>query len=190
MSYIPKKHNIERVTDFRPISLCNTSYKLISKPTVSHIKPYLSQCISPYQFSFVPGHNIIDNIILVEEIAHSIAPNHAKHHPTAIKIDLSKAYDTLKWHFIHDTLSYFGLPQWLYHLIMAFISTPTMRVQWDGKPGPEFRPTRGIRQGDPLSCYIFALCMERLSRLIQEAVHHKRWIPFNSAPFKLLICLY
>ena len=69
---IPKKECVTKVEDFRPISLCNTSYKIISKFIVNRITPYLNQCISPCQSSFIPGRNIMDNIILVKEIAHSI----------------------------------------------------------------------------------------------------------------------
>jgi len=64
---------------------------------MNHIKPFLDQCISPSQFSFVPGQSIFDDITLVKEIAHSIANNCIKTKPMAIKVNLSKAYDSLEW---------------------------------------------------------------------------------------------
>jgi len=78
LSLISKKEAVEKITNFRPISLWNTSYKIFSMLIVNRIKPYLRECISPSQSSFVPGRNIVDNIILVMEIAHSIAKSCTK----------------------------------------------------------------------------------------------------------------
>ena len=184
LSLIPKKAVVEHVADFRPISLCNTSYKIISKLIVHRIKPFLNDCISPSQSSFIPGRSIVDNILLVKEIAHSIASSKKNIKPMAIKVDLSKAYDSLEWSFIQDTLNFFQVPSALNKLIMSCITTCTMQVLWHGHPGAQFHPLRGIRQGDPLSPYIFTLCMERLSRMIQYEVDQKRWIPFQLRNFQ------
>lgn len=154
------------MADLRPISLCYTSYKIISKLVVNHIKPFLNDYISPCQSSYVPGCSIIDNIILVKEIAHSIAKSRTKTKTMAIKIDLSKAYDSLQWPFIEDTFRFFEFPHKLHNVIMTCVMTNSMQVLWNGQPRPSFQPRRGIKQGDPLSPYIFVLCMERLSLLI------------------------
>lgn len=146
--------------DFCPISLGSTSYKIISKLIVNHIKLFLNQCIGPCQSSFVLGRSIMDNIILVKEIAHSIVESKTKIKPLAVKIDLSKAYDSIEWHFIEDTLDYFGFPMALAKLIMSCICTCTMQVLRDGHPAEKFSPSRGICQGDLLSPYIFVLYME------------------------------
>nr|KYP36271.1 LINE-1 reverse transcriptase isogeny [Cajanus cajan] len=84
----------------------------------------------------------------------------------AIKIDLEKAYDRLKWNFVKDTLQDIGLPQTFVNLIWASISSPRLRMVWNGEALEEFTPSRGIRQGDPISPYLFVLCMERLFQLI------------------------
>ncbi|XP_057744587.1 uncharacterized protein LOC130962384 [Arachis stenosperma] len=97
----------------------------------------------------------------------------------AIKIDLEKAYDRLKWSFISDTLMDIGLPQMFIKLILNCISTAKMRVLWNGEELEEFSPLRGIRQGDPISPYIFVLCIERLSQLIGAAMDHKFWKPIR-----------
>ena len=93
ISLIPKKDLVEHVADFRRISLCNTAYKLITKLIVNRLKPLLSACISLCQSSFIPGRNIVDNIILEKEITHSIGRSKTKIKPMALKVDLSKAYD-------------------------------------------------------------------------------------------------
>lgn len=93
----------------------------------------------------------------------------------AIKVDLEKAFDKLSWSFIQDTLEDLGLPSRIISLIMHCISTPSMQILWKGRPTESFCPSRGIRQGDPLSPYIFILCMERLSQAITKEVRNGNW---------------
>ena len=93
----------------------------------------------------------------------------------AIKVDLEKAYDRLSWNFIRDTLIDARFPSDLIRLIMQCIETPTLSVLWNGSASEKFTPCRGIRQGDPLSPYIFVLCLERLSQIINKNVEDGRW---------------
>lgn len=88
----------------------------------------------------------------------------------AIKIDFEKAYDKLKWSFIRDTLFDMNLPFLMNNVIMECVTSPTMRILWNGEQTDAFTPTRGIRQGDPLSSNLFVLCRERLNQVIEEAV--------------------
>ena len=82
---------------------------------------------------------------------------------------MEKAYDRLDWNFIRVCMEKFGFsPVWI-NCIMECISTITFSVLINGCPGDVFKPTRGIRQGDPLSPYLFILCAEVLARLIQSA---------------------
>lgn len=96
-----------------------------------------------------------------------------------IKIDLEKAYDRLSWDFIKDTLLDIGLPDKIISLIWHCISSPTMQVLWNGEALEEFTPSRGIRQGDPISPYLFVLCIERLFQAIETKVNEGRWIPIQ-----------
>ncbi|XP_072090666.1 secreted RxLR effector protein 78-like [Arachis hypogaea] len=81
----------------------------------------------------------------------------------AIKIDLEKAYDRLKWSFIHDTLLDMGIPPHIIYLIHCCITSVEMRVLWNGKVLDKFSPSKGVRQGDSISPYIFISCIECLS---------------------------
>ena len=88
----------------------------------------------------------------------------------ALKIDLEKAYDHLEWSFIHQTLGFFNFPSSWIDLIMSCISSASLSILVNGERLDHFEPTKGIRQGDPLSPCIFIFCMEYLSCLILDKV--------------------
>jgi hypothetical protein len=90
---IPKNKNHISVNNFRPISLCNTVYKAISKLLVSRLRPLLDKLISPSQFSFIPRRWIAENQLIVHELLHSFKRRKVKGGFLALKIDLQKAYD-------------------------------------------------------------------------------------------------
>ena len=97
---IPKVAHPENITQFRPISLCNTLYKLLSRILVHRLKPYMAEIINPCQAGFVPGRRTSDNIILVQEIIRTLRYQKGRTGYVAIKLDLEKAYDRLEWSFI------------------------------------------------------------------------------------------
>lgn len=99
----------------------------------------------------------------------------------AIKIDFEKAYDRLDWSFIRDTLLQMNIPLLLVNIIMECVTTSSLKVLWNGEPSDSFKPTRGIRQGDPLSPYLFVMCMERLYQTIEEAIVAKKWKPIRAS---------
>jgi hypothetical protein len=86
-----------------------------------------------------------------------------------IKLDMAKAYDRLKWEFIDTTLTTMGFPVNLVQTIMRCVSTVSFSVLVNGKPSQNFKPHRGIRQGDPLSPYIFILYADVFSSMITKS---------------------
>jgi len=174
---IPKVENPQSVTQLRPIGLCNVVYKAITKSIVNRIKPVLAKLIAPTQSSFVPGRQITDNIIIVQEMLHSMRRKKGSKGFMAIKIDLEKAYDRLRWPFIRETLLEARIPQMMIDVILNCISLTTFSILWHGEKTEAFTPSRGVRQGDPLSPYLFVLCMERLNHLIEAAVEKGDWKP-------------
>ena len=90
----------ENITQFRPISLCNTLYKLLSRILVQRLKPYIAEIINPCQAGFVPRRRTSDNIILVQEVIRTLRYWKGRTGYVAIKLDLEKAYDRLEWSFI------------------------------------------------------------------------------------------
>lgn len=92
-----------------------------------------------------------------------------------IKIDLTKAYDKLQWEFIWKVMNEIGVPKNMVNVIMHAISSVETNVNWHGVRGEFFRPRHGIIQGDPISPYLFVLCMDKLSHLIEEEVRDDNW---------------
>lgn len=85
-----------------------------------------------------------------------------------IKVDLEKAYNCLCWDFILETLNLSGFSTLIIKLIISCISTTSMQVIWDGQASETFCLTKGIHQGDPLSPYLFVLCIDRLAHIIKD----------------------
>jgi len=115
----------------------------------------------------------------MQELLHTMRRKRGKNGLMAIKLDLEKAYDRLNWGFIKNTLQEMRLPQVMVDVIMRCITTCSMRVLWNGEPTDCFNPSRGIRQGDPLSPYMFVACVERLSQLIDDMVQTRQWRPIR-----------
>jgi hypothetical protein len=123
---IPKVEHPENIQQFRPISLCNTIYKIVSKVLTNRIKQTISRVVSPHQTGFIPGRSIHENIVVAQEMAHSMRKMTGRVGYFAIKVDLSKAYDRLNWDFIHHTLVEVGYPrEWIDVVRVAVTSVRT-----------------------------------------------------------------
>ncbi|XP_019164336.1 PREDICTED: uncharacterized protein LOC109160503 [Ipomoea nil] len=175
IALIPKVHHPELITQFRPISLCNVKYKIVTKVITNRLKSLMTQVVGEEQSSFVPQRQITDNIVVYQELLHTMRTKRSGLKAMTLKIDLEKAYDRISWDFLQDTLYGLGMERHWVNIIMECVTTPKLAILWKGSQLDWITPTRGLRQGDPISPYLFVLCMERLSRLIKEEVHKKNW---------------
>ena len=167
---IPKVQNPERMSEFRPISLCNVIYKIISKVLANRLKQVLPQIISFTQSAFVPGLLITDNVLVAYKTLHTMhARKKGKKGSVALKLDISKAYDRVEWHFLQRIMEKMGFPDVWIERVMSCVTTPSFSILVNGKPYGMIQPSRGIRQGDPISSYLFLLCAEGLTALLKKA---------------------
>ncbi|GKV47795.1 hypothetical protein SLEP1_g54657 [Rubroshorea leprosula] len=179
VALIPKGDAPDVIQKFRPITLLNVAYKVLSKVLVNRLRPYLQELIGPFQSSFLAGRSTIDNIVLTQEAVHSIRHRKGKKGAIILKIDLHKAFDSVSWGFLEKVLLDFNIPPTLVKLIMFCVNSVKLSVLWNGEPLPYFEPQRGLRQGDPLSPYLFIMVMEKLSRMILNRIHSKTWKPIQ-----------
>ena len=179
IALIPKVDCPQSFKEFRPISLCNTIYKLITKVLVNRLRSFLDQIVGSYQSSFLLGRGTMDNAIILQEVIHLMHKSKKKMGDVVYKIDLEKAYDHVSWTFLRSCLQNFGFPAITIDLIMHCVTASSLSLIWNGTRLPAFTPTRGLHQEDPLSPYLFVICMEFLSHDILKAVELNNWKPVS-----------
>ena len=165
---VPKGSTVEDLKDLRPISLVGSLYKILAKVLANRIKRVMGSIISHSQNAFVAGRQILDAALIANEVVDSVLRRKEK--GILCKLDIEKAYDYIRWDFIMQTLERMGFgPKWI-RWIHWCISTASFSVMFNGSSAGFFRSSRGLRQGDPLSPYLFMVGMEVLSCLIKRAV--------------------
>ena len=159
---------MEDFKDLRPISLVGGLYKILTKVLDNRIKRVMDKVISKAQNAFVDGRQILDAVLIANEIVDSTLRR--KDCGVVCKLDIEKAYDNISWEFLYQVLGRIGFGSRWMSWIKWCISIASFSVLINGSPTGFFQSFRGLRQGDPLSPYLFVIGMEVLSSLIKHAV--------------------
>ena len=152
---------------YRPISLCTTVYKIITKVLADKLKQVLHFCISKNQSAFILGRQILDNIMISHEFLYYLKNKMlGKDSFMSMKLDMSKAYDRVEWRFLEAVMRKMGFNDKWRRWIMECLSTVSYSFTINGEVREYVISHRGIRQDDSLSPYLFLLCLEGLSNLL------------------------
>lgn len=145
LALVPKKEEVKVMKDYRPISCCNVLYKIISKLLANRLKGVLPKFISLNQYAFIKERLLMENVLLATEIVkdyhkEDIFPR------CAMMIDISKAFDSVQWSFLLNTLKALGFPEKFVKWIALCVTTASFSVQVNGELAGYFQSRRGLRQ--------------------------------------------
>ncbi|CAJ2637160.1 unnamed protein product [Trifolium pratense] len=168
LTLIPKKDHPESLSDYRPICLIGCLYKILSKLLANRLKRVLGKLISPCQSAFLPSRQILDGVVVLNEIID--LAKRRKDRCMFFKVDFEKAYDTINWNFLERMMIKMGFAEGWMKWIRACIFNSSMSVLVNGSATEDFKVCRGLRQGDPLSPFLFLIVAESLTGLIKRAV--------------------
>ena len=167
LTLIPKTgKDIRYLKNWRPISLLNTDYKILAKILANRIQKVMSCIVNNDQAGYIKGRNIGDNIRTMLDILE--ITNEKTDAGLMVLIDFEKAFDTISWSFLYETLMFFNFGNTFIKYIKLLYSKPLCCVSNNGYHSEFFQNTRGIRQGCPISALLFLLCVEVLAINIRE----------------------
>nr|GEV36660.1 putative RNA-directed DNA polymerase, eukaryota, reverse transcriptase zinc-binding domain protein [Tanacetum cinerariifolium] len=148
------------VKDFRPTRLIGSLYKIIANILATRLSLFMSDLISDVQTTFVSNRQILDGPFILNEFLSWC--KHKKINIMIFKVDFKKAFDSIRWDYLNDVLKSFGFGIKWCSWISGCLDSSMGSVLVNGRPTPEFHFYKGLKQGDPLSPFLFILVMERL----------------------------
>ncbi|WMV36298.1 hypothetical protein MTR67_029683 [Solanum verrucosum] len=167
MALIPKKKGAKELKDFRPISLVGSFYKLVSKVLTERLKIMVDTLVDSQQMAFIGGRQIMDAVLIANEAVDSKISQ--KKPGILCKLDIEKAFDHVNWEYILQVLRQMGFGAKWVNWVKFCISTVKFSILVNGGPEGFFNAQRGIRQGDPMSLFLFILAMEGLNSMVKVA---------------------
>lgn len=179
LSLISKVPEASSLSDFRPISLCNTTYKVISKVLSTRLKQFTQEAVQANQVGFVKGRVLCENVLLASELVSDFQkPGRTRR--GCIQLDISKAFDSVEWDFVINTLQAYQLPELFVPWITLCISSPHYSISFNGELVGFIPGEKGLRQGDPISSSLFVMAMDILAKDLDKAAREEVFKPHPS----------
>jgi retron-type reverse transcriptase len=166
ITLVPKKDNPEKVNDFRPISLLNSSINMVTKLLANRLQTLAMEIVHENQYGFIKGKTIQDCLGWAFEFLHQC--HHSRREIIILKLDFEKAFDLIEHSAVLAMLQAKGFPQKWIMWINELLSSETSFVLLNGTAGKDFKCIRGVRQGDPLSPLLFAIDADLLQCAINK----------------------
>nr|GEX87088.1 RNA-directed DNA polymerase, eukaryota, reverse transcriptase zinc-binding domain protein [Tanacetum cinerariifolium] len=169
IALILKNQKAKMVKDFCPITLIGSLYKIIAKILANRITIIMGDIVSDVQSAFVANRQILDGPFMLNELIQWCKKK--KKQTMLFKVDFEKAYDSIRWDYLDDILRKFGFGDKWRGWIRNCLLSSKGSVIVNGSPTNEFRFYRGLKQGDPLSPFLFILVIESLHISVQRVVN-------------------
>jgi len=167
IALVPKVKDPSKLDQFRPISLVGAIYKVIAKVLAGRLKKVLPSIVDESQSAFIKDRGLIDSVLLANEVIEDLRRKGKS--GLCLKVDFEKAYDSVRWEYMYDMLGRMGFHCTWIKWISGCTESAIVSVLVNGSPIEEFRPTRGLRQGDPLAPFLFTVVAEGLAGLVRQA---------------------
>jgi len=169
IALISKIDNPHRLNDFHTIALVGCLYKILVKLLAKRLCNVMETVISDTQSTFVKDRQILDGILVANEVVDEAGK--LKKDLLLFKVDFEKAFDSVDWGYLDDVMGKLAFPTLWRKWMKECVTTATASVLVNGSPIEEFQMKRGLRQGDPLSPFLFLLAAEGLNVLMTSAVN-------------------
>lgn len=171
---VPKVSSPTTLEDYRPISLIGCLYKILSKLLANRLHRVIGSVVSSTQSAFLAGRQILDGVLILNETIHDLKSNNRS--GFFLKADFSKAFDCVSWSYLEKVQKAMGFCQRWRSWIQCCLSSSSISVLVNGSSTDNFSTSRGLRQGDPLSPFLFLLVAEGFNALMEAAIVHKLFV--------------
>jgi exonuclease III len=166
-----KKDKPTKISNYRPITLLNSDYKLMTRAMSLQLMDQIDSLIHEDQTGFIPGRSIFSNIRLSQIMIDYTEA--MEEDGVIIALDQEKAYDKVDHAYLWQTLKTFGIPDHFIRSVKSLYETAYTTVIINGVMSKTFKVMRGVRQGNPLLCLLFNLAIKPMACMLQKSENIK-----------------